>query len=801
MSDDAPTPKPIDDAPTLATGSTPAPAPAALPREIGGFRIIRQLGEGGMGIVYEAEQQSPRRQVALKVLRGGQVVDELHLQLFRRETEMLGRLAHPNIAAMFEAGRTADGLHYFTMELIDGRTLGAYVRDRLGGDRPTPAELRGRLELFATICRAVNYAHQRGVIHRDLKPSNLLVSDSGDVKILDFGLARLADPGVAAITVMSDVGTIKGTLPYMSPEQTRGDRRDVDLRTDVYSLGVVLYEILAGRLPYDTSGASVVSAIRTICETPPQPLNTTAGGVSLDADLRTLVGKALEKEPEQRYQSAGALADDIDRWLAGQPILAHPPSTMYQLRKYVGRHRGQVAAVGAIAALLVALAVTMAVEARQVRIERDRATAAAAKAEAVNGFLIDALGAADPWKLGSRNVSLVDALHQALGKAHAAFAKQPLIEGEVLQTIGNTFVSLADYATADTALRASLELRARAAGPRSLETANSLNALADLEISKERYSVAEGYVRSALAIVDSLPAPTDLRAATTVRLAMVLAKEAKLDEAKPVAERAVTLAKAAVATEADATSLPHQTESAALQAIEEIALGRNDSTTMLAIGPQRIALARQYSDIGAAEGTSAYNDYATALMLTGRLAAAESTYAQGLLVAEAGLGSDHPLVATLLENLGNVYYREGRLDLCAQTLARVVAIRRRSLGDGSEPVARTTANMGSVYVKEGRADLAERNYRAAIGPLERVLGRDHPDVGWVYAELGNSERLQHRFAGAETDLLHGLGSLQRAYGDANPLTQHALGWVVQLYADWQRPERAEPYQARLVANK
>ncbi len=187
--DDPPT-----EAPTLDSGGRRMPAaPEQHPREIGGFRILGKLGEGGMGIVYEAEQQSPRRRVALKVVRGGQFVDELYLRMFRREAETLARLVHPNIAAIYEAGRTEDGQHFFTMELVAGRALSAFVRDRLGGERPTPEQLRERLLLFDTICRAVNYAHQRGVIHRDLKPSNIVVTEAGEVKILDFGLARITD--------------------------------------------------------------------------------------------------------------------------------------------------------------------------------------------------------------------------------------------------------------------------------------------------------------------------------------------------------------------------------------------------------------------------------------------------------------------------------------------------------------------------------------------------------------------------------------------------------------------------------
>jgi serine/threonine protein kinase len=208
--------------PTLDHDPSRRPAAATnagLPREIGGFRILGKLGEGGMGIVYEAEQKNPYRKVALKIVRGGHFVDDQYLRMFRRETETLARLTHPNIAAIYEAGRTDDGQHFFTMELVLGESLAAWARQHLGGDQPSPAQIRERLRHFVTICQAVNYAHQRGVIHRDLKPSNIVVTGAG-AKILDFGLARITDADMAGATVMSEVGTIHGTLSYMSPEQT-----------------------------------------------------------------------------------------------------------------------------------------------------------------------------------------------------------------------------------------------------------------------------------------------------------------------------------------------------------------------------------------------------------------------------------------------------------------------------------------------------------------------------------------------------------------------------------------------------
>ena len=236
-----------------------------MPREhgyIGDFRLVRKLGEGWMGVVYEAEQQHPRRPVALKVIRGGAHVSSDTLKLFQRESSMLARLRHPGIAALYETGATEDGLHYFAMELVRGLTLSEWLRKRPPGPM-IPEELKFRLSVFKKICDAVAYAHQRGVIHRDLKPANVLIpkpTESSsmqdavpDVKILDFGLARMTAADVQAATYVTEMGKIRGTLPYMSPEQVRGNPDEIDLRTDVYSLGVMLYEMVTGKLPYDLS--------------------------------------------------------------------------------------------------------------------------------------------------------------------------------------------------------------------------------------------------------------------------------------------------------------------------------------------------------------------------------------------------------------------------------------------------------------------------------------------------------------------------------------------------------------------
>ena len=319
---------------------------ASAPAFIGRYRILRLLGEGGMGTVYEAEQEEPRRTVALKIIRPGLATPE-RLRRFKHESQALGRLQHPGIAQIYEANTADTGFGpqpYFAMELIRGPSLEKY------GDAQR-LDTRQRLTLMVKVCESVHHAHQRGLIHRDLKPGNILVDDTGQPKILDFGVARVAEIDAQA-TLQTEVGELVGTLAYMSPEQVQGDPLEVDIRSDIYSLGVILYELLAGRLPYDVNRRKLYEAIQTIREEDPVSLSSIRG--EYRGDIETIVGKALEKDKARRYASAADLAADIQRYLNDEPIAARAPTAGYHLRKFTRRHRALVAGVAAVFVVLIA---------------------------------------------------------------------------------------------------------------------------------------------------------------------------------------------------------------------------------------------------------------------------------------------------------------------------------------------------------------------------------------------------------------------------------------------------------------
>lgn len=324
---------------------TSSPASVPLPDKINPYTVLGLLGEGGQALVFEAEQPSPRRAVALKVLKGGHLADRRQVKYFHREIQTLANLKHQGIATVFEAGRTQEGLHYLAMELVDGVRLDEYMLER----KPPP---RDCLELFRKLCNAVEHAHRQGVIHRDLKPGNIMVDQEGNPKILDFGLARLTSPG-SELTVTVAAGAAEGTPRYMSPEQAGGQHRDVGVRSDIYSLGVILYEMMTGRPPHDLNSVTP-EALRVISEVPPPR----PSGIDrrLHGDLETVILKTLEKDPERRYQAVSDLVEDIRRVLAKEPIKAKPVGwprrTQLALRRNLGwTIAGALALAGLIAAL------------------------------------------------------------------------------------------------------------------------------------------------------------------------------------------------------------------------------------------------------------------------------------------------------------------------------------------------------------------------------------------------------------------------------------------------------------------
>jgi tetratricopeptide (TPR) repeat protein/tRNA A-37 threonylcarbamoyl transferase component Bud32 len=829
-----------------ATLSAPSAAPAASdpghPATIGRFRILGKLGQGGMGVVWEAEQDQPRRRVALKVMRRDHMVDPLHVQMFRREAETLARLRHPSIAAIYESGHTDDGHDYFAMELVRGLTLDQWLVQR--PSRLDEAELELRLRLFATICDAVHYAHQRGVIHRDLKPSNIIVTDEAEsssggtksrslpsLKILDFGLARITDSDIAA-TLVSEIGVIKGTLPYMSPEQARGDVAAIDVRADVYALGVILYELLTGRRPYDVSRAALAEAIRVICEEPPKPLRDSWSGARRpDRDLETIVGKSLEKEADRRYGTAGELGDDVDRLLSSQPILARSPSAIYQLSKMVQRNRLGAAFAATVLLLLVAFAVTATVQSRAVARQRDRAEAEAAKALAVNRFMSETLSAANPWGEGY-DVSVAEALDQATAKIATSFEGQPLVEAEVRHTIGIAYKNLGRYDRAEPLLEAALATRTGLLGGDDPETIETMSALAELAWRSSRFDEAVDRTRDLLERQRRVYGEPSAEVAGSLEdLGRILTDAGRYDEAEPALASALAMSLELDGEQSLQVAACYESQATLVQ------MQRQDYAAAEALARKALDIRRAVTETETMDTALLLNNIGVLILLQGRYDEALPVLQEAVDLTRRVAGDRHPELAKALENLGNVYYRQREYDRTLALLDEVMTMRREVLGEDSPEVARTLNNMGMVYRGAGQLEQAEEALRQALAGMERAYGPDHPDVAashwslayvlWgrgkldeaeaelraavaiaerVYPEnsagraaydlpLGNLLAERGRFADAEPLVRSAHAAFLATEGSDGPRTTEAAAWLVKLYDAWGRPDDAARYRA------
>ena len=512
----------------------PAPRePERLPRTFGRFELLEVIGRGGMGAVYRARQRTPDRAVAVKVIRPG-MMSAAMLGRFRYEADVLARLQHPGIAQIFEAGTVPSGeaageasggedQPYFAMELVAGRPI-----DRCAAD--DGLAVRDRLDMIVKVCDAVHHAHQKGVIHRDLKPANILVDAHGQPKILDFGVAKLTDADVRTTTLRTGVGQLVGTLPYMSPEQVSGDAGRLDIRSDVYAIGVLAFELLTGRLPHDERDKTIADAALTIRDGAPTRLSAIAP--ALRGDLETITGKCLEKDPARRYESAAALANDLRRFLAHQPIVARPPSVRYQLRLFTRRHRALVAG-GAVAVLALMLATVLSVgSAVRERRAADRAARQQLIAERTNEHLESILAISDPHRLGVE-LTVAEMLDRMVARLDGG-EELPEVEARVRAAIGKTYLGQQRYQPAIEQLRRATDL-GRGIDPKSRDLAYSLMKLGIAQSQAEVGDGGEAAYREAIGILEGTGDP--LLAVVLSQFVHVLLKRSDFEEAEPIVER------------------------------------------------------------------------------------------------------------------------------------------------------------------------------------------------------------------------------------------------------------------------
>jgi serine/threonine protein kinase/tetratricopeptide (TPR) repeat protein len=748
--------------------------PAPAPTQIGGYRIIRVLGAGGMATVYEAEQQQPRRTVALKVMRHALARTSAH-QRFHFETEVLARLRHPGIAQIYEAGTfeesTGESLPYFAMEFIPGAsTITDYARSQR-------LALRDVLRLFLEVCDAVQHGHQFGVIHRDIKPGNILVSNeatrrdgqaargSDEVpvpavrkanatatpfiasslrrsvaspKIIDFGVARSVDPTQANITRDSGLGQIVGTLHYMSPEQC-SESVDVDIRCDVYALGVVLYELIAGRLPHELNRVPLPEAIRIITHDSPPPLARFAPEAR--GDLEAIIAMAMEKEPHRRYASVAAFAADLRRYLADQPIDARPATTLTQIRKFARRNRALVAGVAAVFVTLVGgIAATtymamIADDARRAAETRER------ELEQVTAFQQAQLSQIDPRVMGQRlRNSLAQAIAETAGDAEAAQRARSEFEQLISEV---NFTTLALHSLDENVLQ------------RSLDAINS-----------------------------QFEAQPLVRARLLQRLALTMKELGLAQRALAVCEEALHVRRAMLGDDHLDTM-----ESEHLRGSLLNTLGRYDD----AITVLRDLLERSTRALGG-ESEKTLMAAATlggALRQSGDLGGAEQIWLETLETQRRVLGADHQATLRTLNNIGIIHAMRGQL-VQAEACWREVLERRRALGAGLADPGGPRTNLGLLLQEQGKLDEARPLLEEELAESRRRSGDDHPatlDAMLNFAslllaagELDAAEQLQREC----------LERGARVFGPQHRKTLQAMGALAAILRAAERPDEAEP---------
>jgi tetratricopeptide (TPR) repeat protein len=722
------------------------PGTPSHPPGIGPYRIIRLLGEGGMGAVYEAEQEEPRRVVALKVIKLGLATPD-RLRRFRQESRALARLQHQGIAQIYEFNTADTGFGqqpYLAMEFIRGLPLKQYAEVR-------QLNTRQKLALMVKICDAVHHAHQRGLIHRDLKPGNILVDEAGQPKILDFGVARITsayanEPDVqeegALPTMQTNVGQIIGTLAYMSPEQVLGDPLEVDTRSDVYSLGVILYELLSGRLPYQVSSHQLPEAVRTIREEESAPLS--AIDRNYRGDIETLVKKALEKDKTRRYASAADLSADIQRYLSDEPIAARPPSTAYQLQKFARRHFGLMAGLAAVFFVLlagVAVSSWMAVRARR----------AEAEARAVNNFLrndllaqASAASQAGPNSRPDPDLKVRTALDRAAGRIEGKFAGQPLVEASLRQTIGEAYRDLGLFLEAERQMRQSLSLRQRALGRDHADILISIQGLGGVLVKQSKFAEADKLLTQVLA-----------------------ARSRTRGDDAPETVSVMNDLALAVGGLGDYT--------------------RSEQLLVRVLEIQLRVLGEQNPDT-----LSAMNNLAVVYTNQGKYPEAEQLYQRAYEVKRRFLGEEHPSTLTTMNNLAVVYRFEGKFMQAEALLTKVLEVQRRVLGEQHQDTLNSANSLALVYQAELRYQDSESLLLRVLEARSRVLGAENPQTLATMNNLADLYSQENKQADAEALFQKILDVRRRVQGAAHPNTIDAMAAVGRIKMERNQYAGATP---------
>lgn len=789
---------------------TMASSGAAL-RAIGPYHLLQKIGEGGMGEVWVAEQHKPmHRRVALKLVKPGMDTRQV-IARFESERQALAMMDHPAIAKVFDAGETGEGRPYFVMEYVQGIPITAHC-DK---NRLTTQE---RLELFRLVCEGVQHAHQKAIIHRDLKPSNILVAIQDGVavpKIIDFGVAKAIAQSLTERTMYTELGVLIGTPEYMSPEQAEMTGQNIDTRTDVYSLGAILYELLVGALPFDPKDlrrAGYDEIRRKIREEdPPRPSTrlSTMGEAStaqaqnrrteppallrqIRGDLDWITMKALEKDRTRRYGSPSDLEADIDRYLHHQPIVARPPSSLYKAKKFVRRHRVGVGVSATLAILLVAFSATTAIQARRIARERDRANREAEVSRQVSDFLTGLFKVSNPSEARGNSITAREILDKGADKIAKDLQGQPVVQGQLMGTMGVVYENLGLYNAAQGLLEKALETRTKALGPEHPDVLSTLSELGTVMWRKGDYPKAQSYMEQALAGRERRFGPESVEAAAILHnLGNLDWSRGKYDEARGFLERALAIREKALGPEsADVATT--------LNSLGAIAYKEGDFKKAGEIWERTLAIREKTLGPDHPNLAQTLNNLAIVYNYTGDPQRAVPLLRRVVEIQEKVLGPDHPDLASGLMNLGDAVTRTGSMAEAKPYYARAVSIMEKASPDNPE-LARFLDRLGYILVRENDTKAARAIYERTLALRLKTLGPKNPDVSESLSGLAQCASREGRFKEAEGLFERALALVKKPDGSYYPGGHDVLTGYAALLKATRQDARAAEMEAQVRA--
>ncbi len=783
--------------PGLVSGGANLPAAdsagSLVGQRLGPYEIVRLVGLGGMGAVYEArrDEDQYQRRVAIKLVRL-ELNQPPTLARFRREQRILACLQHRNIATLFDGGIGPDGRPFLVMEYVEGESITAYCdRKRL--------TIEQRLGLFRQVCAAVQHAHRNLVIHRDLKPGNILVNADGDVKLLDFGVAKLLDPQVEDEMPLTRGGARAYTPEYASPEQIRGEV--LTTASDIYTLGVVLYELLAGRRPH--AGPATVAALeRAVLEEPvarPSAAATEEAAqragersaarlrMRLAGDLDSIVLLALRPEPEQRWASVEALGDDVHRWLERRPVMAQKGWFGYRLRKFLRRNRAATAATALLVLALVAGVVTTGIEARQAR-------RAQLRAERVSDFLAGLLQSVRPT-VGRRDVMVSEVLDAASQRLAAEMAVEPEVRTQLEIVIGQSDLAIGRLDEAQRHLAEAARLQEKLWGRRNIPYIETQTYMASTLLALGELDRADSVIVDCLTLRKSLTAEPDTLYASLLGMrGSIAAARGDVKAAEQMHREVLGLRLRLLDRNSDlvggamnnlAVALGSQGRWAAAESLQRSAL----------------AIAETNHPAPSLEVATMENSLATALDLQGKYDEAGKLYADVLAQRGRILGPEHPDYASTLMNYAGFEFDRGHFESAAELSRQLLALRGGALPDSHPAIASALQTLGRCQDNLGRHDDAGRSLAESLDLRRRYLGDDAWPVASSEGLLGEHFTLVRDFPRAEKLILDADAILTRRLGPDHARTVQNVRRMVALYEAWPRPELAAQARARIPAAK